>query len=142
MQRSIVHNVQRSVVSRDDQKITSKRNFLSDPECYCIGTCYFGSLLSSMDMLYYLKTVLLTIHFLIHLKRDIQSNKSSFVIVYEHVCSHSCLYYNVSPLGKKKPNTNLLCSVLRVKYHLHDGTDFYYWYLQYPDTSVCSLWYR
>lgn len=37
------HNVQQSVVSRDDQKITSKGNFLSDPECYCTGTCYFGS---------------------------------------------------------------------------------------------------
>lgn len=56
----VLHNVKQSVVSRDDQKITFKLNFLSDPEWQCIGTHYFGSHVSSLVMLHYLKTVLST----------------------------------------------------------------------------------
>lgn len=84
-------------------------------------------------MLHYLKTVLSTTYFLIHLlKREIQNNKSSFVIAYEHICFYTLVSITafLLPWGKNNP---MLCFVLRVKYHLHDGTDFYYWYLQYPD---------
>lgn len=65
-----------------------------------------------MDMLHYLKTVLSTTHFLVHLlKREIQNNKSSFVSVWAYMFLYSHLYYSISPsMGKKITPCSVLYS--------------------------------
>lgn len=66
-----------------------------------------------MDTLHYLKTLLSTICFLVHLlQRDIQNNTISVVIVHEHVCFYTLVSITVFLLlrGKKNPTRSVLYS--------------------------------